>query len=40
MNEVFNLFLREFVLAFYDDILVYSRSLPDHVEHLRTVLVY
>lgn len=38
MNEVFNLFLREFGLAFYDDILVYSRSLPDHVEHLRTVL--
>lgn len=37
MNEVFSEFLQKFVLIFFDDILVYSSSLQEHVEHLKLV---
>ena len=38
MNRVFQPFLDRFVIVFIDDILVYSRSEAEHVEHLRVVL--
>ena len=38
MNRVFSPYLDKFVIVFIDDILVYSGSPEEHVEHLRTVL--
>ncbi|GKB97903.1 transposon ty3-G gag-pol polyprotein [Tanacetum coccineum] len=38
MNDLFRPHLRKFVLVFFDDILVYSRTLDDHLQHLSTVL--
>jgi hypothetical protein len=38
MNQVLQPFLRHFVLVFLDDILIYSQSWNDHLQHLQQVL--
>jgi hypothetical protein len=37
MNSILAPFLHKFVLVFIDDILIYSASWADHLQHLRLV---
>jgi Reverse transcriptase (RNA-dependent DNA polymerase) len=38
MNEVFREFLDEFVMIYMDDIIIYSKSEGEHLQHVETVL--
>ena len=38
MNHTFREFIGRFVVVYFDDILVYNKSLDDHIEHLHCVL--
>ena len=38
MNKVFMDELDKFVVVFIDDILIYSKSIQEHEQHLRVVL--
>ena len=38
MIKVFQSYLDSFVIVFIDEILVYSKSEGDHMNHLRVVL--
>ena len=38
MNRVFKEYLDKFVIVFIDDILIYSKSVEEHEQHLRMVL--
>ena len=37
MNRVFHKYLDRFVIVFIDDILIFSKSMAEHEEHLRIV---
>ncbi|GBG81535.1 hypothetical protein CBR_g32524 [Chara braunii] len=38
MNMIFHSYLDKFIVVYLDDILIFSRTVEEHAEHLKTVL--
>jgi hypothetical protein len=37
MNMILKLYIRKFVLVFFDNILIYSLSWAEHIQHVKMV---